>query len=55
MNKTIVGRIGKTFIHETKNYQSRIPEQEFTGMKNIRMEFARCGQNPDDIVFELYS
>lgn len=53
MDKTIIGRIGEIEIPETiTNYQSNIPEQELTAMKNIRNKFAAQGYNPKDVTFE---
>lgn len=53
MDKTIIGRIGEKEISETISYyQSNIPEQELTVMKNIRNKFAAQGYNPNAVVFE---
>ena len=53
MDKTIIGRIGEKEIPETiSNYQSNIPEQELTAMKNIRNKFAAQEYDPNEVVFE---
>ena len=53
MEKTIIGRIGEKAIHETiSNYQSNIPEQELTAMKNIRNKFAAQGYDPNEVSFD---
>jgi hypothetical protein len=53
MDKTIIGRIGEKEIPETiSNYQSNIPEQELTAMKNIRNKFAAQGYDPSDVAFD---
>ena len=53
MDILITGRIDeKTISEPIGNYQSHIPEQKLTAMKNIRKKFETLGYNPDDVTFD---
>lgn len=53
MDIEVTGRIDEQTISETiRNYQSQIPEQKLTAMKNIRKKFETLGFNPNDVKFD---